>query len=140
MGFGTRFWPALVLWLAFALGLAFVLSDAHNIQPTFAAVNVELGKVDKSRTELKRNFPQTREWGLGNAFWLALDITVPLIPFNLHDEWEPKESTEGTVNPLSPSEQLWIAPKTLANILVPVSWAIWSLIATGMAGLIRTRN
>lgn len=158
MGFGTRLLPAFAVWLLLALGLSLVLSDRHNVQPTFAAVNAGLGKTDfkldpakdteginfqATRRALQKYKPAELEWGWPHAFWLALDITVPLVPFNLHDEWEPRESTEETVMPclLCCSHcELPVAPKTMANILAPVSWFIWSLIATGMAGLIRTRS
>ncbi len=154
MGFGTRLFLALLIWLGFALFLAFVLSEPQNIQPTFGAVKVGLGRTDlkinadnpadreklaKARNDLQKRTPV--EWGFGShAIWLALDITVPLVPFNLHDEWEPRETAEGTTDPWDPSKPLWYAPKTLATIFVPISWVIWTLIATGMAGLIRTKK
>lgn len=154
MGFGTQLGPAFCIWLVLAISLGLVLSDPHNVQPTFAAVNAGLGRADlkintdvpadweklaKARNDLQKRPP--KDWGFWNhALWLALDITVPLIPFNLHDEWEPKETTEGTVFPCCSQSEMLIAPKTLANIFTPLSWIIWSLIATGMAGVIRTRN
>lgn len=156
MGFGTRLFPAFCAWLLLAFSLGVVLSNPRNVQPTFAAVNVGIGKVKldadsaadagaqirKMRAELQKQWrPQEQEWGFWNhGLWLALDITVPLIPFNLHDEWEPKDTTEGTVFPCCSYSEMPVAPKTLANWFVPASWIIWTLIATGMAGVIRTRN
>lgn len=154
MGFGTALGGAVLVWALLSLGLAFVLSDPHNAQPTFAAVNSGLGKIklgtdnvqevgselQKARNELQKQFPQGREWGFRNALWLALDITVPLVPFNLHDEWEPRESTEGTVMPCCLHGELLMAPKTFANISTLLSWIIWSLIATALASVMWARK
>lgn len=152
MGFGTVLSRAVLFWALLSLGLALVLSKRENVQPTFAAVNAELGKTELGKTELgskiqltrnelKKQIPQEREWGFWNhGLWLALDITVPLVPFNLHDEWEPRESTERTVMPCCSRGEMLLAPKTLANGLVLISWGIWTLIATGMASVIRTRK
>ncbi|WHZ24400.1 MAG: hypothetical protein OJF47_003512 [Nitrospira sp.] len=154
MGFGTILWKAVVLWVALSLFLAWVLSNPNNVQPTFAAVNVGLGKIkfddikmteigakiQDTRNELQKQFPKEREWGFRHAFWLALDITVPLVPFNLHDEWEPRDSTENTVFPFCLRSEMPIAPKMLANIFVVASWFIWSLFATALAGAMWTRK
>lgn len=143
MGFGTVLWKAVLLWTVLSSGLALILSDSRNVQPTFAAINAGVAnikfddgtvnqiasKIQKARDELKNQYPDKEEWGFWNhGFWLALDITVPLVPFNLHDEWEPRESSEKTVMPQ------WMPPKTLANCLTLISWIIWSLIATALAG------
>lgn len=154
MGFGTVLGGAVLVWALLSLGLVFMLSDPHNAQPTFAAVNSGLGKINlgtdnaqevgsglqKARNELQKQFPQGREWGFRNALWLALDITVPLVPFNLHEEWEPRESTEGTVMPCCLYGELLMAPKTFANISTLLSWIIWTLIATALASVMWARK
>lgn len=132
MGFGTRLGPAFCIWLVLAISLGLVLSHPRNVQPTFAAVNAGLPKHDlkiqeirQIRKDLQKLTPEAQEWGFWNhALWLALDITVPLIPFNLHDEWEPRETTEGTAFPCCSQSEMLIAPKTLANIFTPLSWII----------------
>lgn len=149
MGFGTVLRNAVLLWLVLSIGLALVLSDSRNVQPTFAAINAGLTKIkfddftvdqiayeiQNARDELKNQHPDEEEWGFWNhGFWLALDITVPLVPFNLHDEWEPRESSEKTFMPQ------WMPPKTLANCLTLISWIIWSLIATALAGAMWVRK